>query len=59
MNGVVLQCLDGRGDHRIGRAKVGLADLHLHDMPALGLQFLGAVPDFHHLERLDFRHSAS
>jgi hypothetical protein len=40
-------------DHRRGRGEVGLADLHVHDVPALRLERVRARKHVHHLEGLD------
>ena len=55
---VTTQSFDGGVDDRLGRREVGLADDHVDDAAALGLERLGTRHQHHHVERLDLRHAA-
>ncbi len=44
-------------EHRLRRGEIGLADLHVDNRPAGGLQRAGRGLHLHHVERLDLGHA--
>ena len=54
---LLLHCAERRLQHRPGRGKVRLPDLHVHDAASGTLELARTCQHFHHMERGDLLHA--